>query len=65
MKKSEKTKNIKLREASSADGEPKGSRPGLVQSAGLNTESTSQGGKNGPFFRKRLKKVNPETELKF
>ena len=27
----------------------------------INTESTSQGGKNGPFFRKRLKKVNPET----
>ena len=28
----------------------------------LNTESTSQGGE---FARKRLKKVNPETYLKF
>jgi len=26
----------------------------------FNTESTSQGGKNGCFFRKRGKKVNPE-----
>ena len=30
----------------------------------LNTESTSQGGKNGVFVRKRSKNVNPETGLK-
>jgi len=30
----------------------------------LNTESASQGLKNGPFFRKRAKTLNPEMVLK-
>ena len=30
----------------------------------INTESASQGLKNGPFFRKWAQKLNPETVLK-